>query len=186
MKTIFISLVMFALSFCPVNAQPGVPPVGDTYSLLSGEHTPVIYSGTGEASAAGSYTTQWLQIGYSPESSVKNNHNIGRFNPEQFTLGVKLSLAADADSTLLSTARFELAYDTTASEFWAGDSSNIFIASSNSVRPDYGIWVFNPLSNRTRGWVYPLRVLHGGYIRFVFETTTADEVEIEWVLTGEH
>jgi len=186
MKTFFISLVMLALSLGSVKAQPGVPPVGDTYSLLSGEHTPVIYSGAGEASAAGSYTTQWLQIGYSPEASVKNNHNIGRFNPEQFTLGVKLSLGAEADSTLISAARFELAYDTTSSVFWAGDSSNIFIATSNSVRPDYGIWTFSPLINGTRGWVYPLRVLHGGYIRLVFETTTADEVEIEWVLTGEH
>jgi hypothetical protein len=186
MKRSFSIFALLVLLFGNAIAQPGVPPAGDAYTLLSGEHTPVIYSGSGEASSAEGYTTQWLQIGYSPYAEAKNNHNIGRFNPEQFTLGLKLTLGAEADSTLISSARFELAYDTTATAFWISDSTNMFISGTGIARFDYGVWIFSPLSDQTRGWLYPLRVLQGGYIRLVFETTTSDEVEIEWILTGEH
>ncbi len=186
MKKHIIYSVITALLIGSAIAQPGVPPIGDVYTLLSGEHTPVIYTGAGTASSSSGYTTAWLQIGYAPLASAKNNNNIGRFNPEQFTLGLKLSLGEGADSALISSARFELAYDTTSTVFWIGDSSNCFIYLNSFSRSDYGIWTFNKLSETARGYLYPLRVLQGGYIRLVFETTTSDAVEIEWNLTGEH
>ncbi len=186
MKISLIALVLTELLCGFANAQPGVPPAGDSYSLLSGEHTPVIYTGSGEASSSAGYTTQWLQIGYSPSATTKNNNNIGRFNPEQFTLGMTLTLGSGADSSMVSTARFELAYDTTVAAFWVGDSSNTFIGPTSSSRLDYGVWTFNKVLDTAHGRLYPLRVLQGGYIRFVFETTTSDEVVIDWTLTGEH
>ncbi len=186
MKKFIINLAMTALLIGPVIAQPGVPPVGDAYTLLSGEHTPVIYSGSGQASSSAGYTTQWLQMGYSPNATAAANSNIGRYNPEQFTLGLKLSLAGGADSTLVSSARFELAYDTSSTRYWIGDSSNTFLSASSSSRSDYGIWTFGQQANASRGYLYPLRALQGGYIRLVFETTTSDAVVIEWTLTGEH
>jgi len=186
MKKEILSALLTLLCVFAALAQPGRPPVGDAGMLLSGEHTPVIYTGSGTASGSSSYTTEWLQIGYSPSASATANNNIGRFNPEQFTLGLTIALGSGADSALISSAHFEVAYDTTSEAFWNGDSSNLFIAPDNYVRADYGIWTFRPVSGETPEYLFPLRVLQGGYIRMVFETTTADEVEIEWTLTGEN
>lgn len=186
MKNVVINFLFIALITGSVLAQPGVPPVGDLYSLLSGEHTPVIYSGSGEVSSSAACSTQWLQIGYSPETSNIENSAIGRFDPRRFTIGVRLSLTAGADSALITSARFELAYDTTSSVYWISDSSNVFISTNSYSRQDYGIWTFYPQSGTSQGKLYPLRVLQGGFIRFIFETTTSDAVEIDWILTGEH
>lgn len=182
-STIFIFPTLLAhLAF----AQPGVPPTGDVWTLLSGEHTPVIFSGAGEASVSADYTTQWMQICYSPDAPSNSNHNISRYNPEHFTLGVKLSLTTGGDTALVHQARFEIAYDTTSTIYWNGDSSNIFISSDAFRRSDYGVWTFDPVNSTTEGRLFPLRIFQGGYLRFSFSTTTSDAVGIDWTLTGEH
>ncbi len=186
MKTIPIAIITLTIIVGGLFAQPGAIPVADTYTLLAGEHTPVIHSGSGLLSGAKSLTTPWIQIGYSPSASTTDNSNIGRYNPEHFTLGLKTRCSGLGDSARVAIAYFEEAYDTTLAPFWNGDSSNVFIKSGNFNLADYGIWRFEVQSDTSRSHLYPLRVLQGGYIRMVFENTTADTTSLIWSLTGEH
>ncbi|MBM3328200.1 MAG: hypothetical protein FJY67_01845 [Calditrichaeota bacterium] len=178
-----LGAVLFDLSF----AQPGVSPVGTASDFLSSEHTPVIWSGSGRINGAGNtYTTSWLQIGYSPSVAAVDNSNIARFNPERFTLTLKVSNYNVGDSAVVGSARFELAYDTTAAAAWSADSTNRFIQSGGFNHPLYGQGVYEALLDTARRWDYPLRIPRGGFIRFVFGTTTADSVNIAWTLWGEN
>jgi len=187
MYKIFVTILFTLCAAFVANAQPGKLPVADTYSILAGEHTPVIYSGSGTINgASNTLTTSWLQIGYSANASDATNNNLTRYNPEKFTLGLKLACSGSGDSARVSKARFEVAYDTTATAYWNADSSNIFIKSGNFTLGDYGIWRFEVLGDTSRSWLYPLKVLQGGYLRMVFETTVADTSSLVWTLTGEH
>jgi len=186
MKQILAILIGIVFA-ATVGAQPAKTPPPDPGQMLSGEHTPVLYSGSGTIKGSGnSLTTSWLQIGYSPNASEAANANIGRYNPEKFALALKIACYNVGDSARVTTARFEQAYDTTLTAFWNADSSNRFIKSGNFNLGDYGVWRFEVLSDTSRRWLYPLRVLQGGYIRFLFETTTADTASLVWTLTGEH
>ena len=187
MKRLFLTIVFALLGALVSYAQPGTLPVADTYSILAGEHTPVIYTGSGTIKGpSNALTTSWLQIGYSTSATDAANNNLTRYNPEKFTLGLKLACSGSGDSARVTKARFEIAYDTTAAAYWNGDSSNVFIKSGNLSLSDYGIWRFEVLSDTSRSWLYPLKVLQGGYLRLVFETTTADTGSLVWTLTGEH
>jgi len=187
MKRIFAALAAAVIIVLAAWAQPGKTPVADAYAILAGEHTPVIYTGAGQISASkGALTTSWLQIGYSPSAYDAANSVIGRYNPEKFTLALKLACFNVGDSAQVSQARFEQAYDTSLAAHWNADSSNIFIKSGNFNLGDYGVWRFEILSDTTRRWLYPLKVLQGGYIRFIFESTAADTTSLVWTLTGEH
>ena len=186
MKILKLTIIAVLVSALTAFAQPGAVPVGDSYTFLAGEHTPVIYSGSGTVSVAHTLTTQWLQIGYSPNAAEVANSNLGRFNPEKFTVGVKLACSGSGDSARVTTARFEEAYDTTIAAFWNADSSNIFIKSGNYGLQDYGVWRFEVLADTSHRQLYALRVLQGGYVRLVFQTTTADTASLSWTLTGEH
>lgn len=186
MNRIF-GLILLVAASLPALAQPGVAPVGDAYSLLAGEHTPVIYSGVGAVNGStGSYATPWLPIGYSPQAASAANNNIARYNPEQFTLGLKIACIGQGDSACVTSARFETAYDTTLTTFWNADSSNEFIKAGNYKEVDYGSWRFESLADTSRAWLYPLRVMQGGYVRLVLGTTTSDSLSVAWTLTGEH
>jgi len=168
-------------------AQTGIMPTGDAGNLLSGEHTPVIWSGAGVINGAGNnYTTTWQQIGSSPFSSAVLNNNIAVYDPEKFTLTLKLSCYGAGDSARISQAIFSMAFDTTAAAAWTADSTNVFIKSGNYNHPLYGQGLYEVLADTARRWDYPLRVVRGGFIRFIFSTTTSDSVNVSWTLWGEH
>jgi len=165
---------------------PSLPnkPAGD---LLVGEHYPVLYTGQGLIrGTAHPCTTAWLQVGYSPSASEADNRNIGIFNPEVFTIGMKLSTWGNGDSAQVQAARFECAYDTSASPFWNSDSSNLFVTSDAFDHPDYGQWRFEPLSNTSRRWLFPARLLIGGYVRLILESEIGDTCQVDWSLICEH
>jgi hypothetical protein len=184
-KNTLLSLVTALFLAAATFAQPGALPKGDAYTLLAGSHTPVIYSGSGTVSTAASLTTSWLQIGYSPSASTEQNNNIGRYDPRLFAVGLKLACNGSGDSARITSARFEVAYDTTRAPFWCADSSNQFIKSAAYNDLQYGIWKFETLGDTSRSWIYPLRVVNGGYLRLVFATITADTASVQWTLTGE-
>ena len=155
--------------------------------LIAGEHFPVIYDADGKIQgAADSYTTSWYQVGYSPSADLADNHNIGIYNPEVFTVGVKLSCYGAGDSARVSQAHIECALDTTSQPFWNGDSSNMFIDNGCYSHDQYGSWRFEALSDTSRRWLYPIRVVVGGYLRLVFESDIEDTCNVEWVMICEH
>ncbi|MDP8239248.1 MAG: hypothetical protein P9X24_09165 [Candidatus Hatepunaea meridiana] len=155
--------------------------------MLAGEHFPVIYTGQGLIKgAANSYTTSWCQVGFSSVAENDDNRNIGIFNPEIFSVGIKLGCNGDGDSARVSSARFECAYDTTWISFWNADSSNQFIESNNYSCNQYGIWRFEALDDTSRQWLFPLRVMIGGYIRLVFTSDIDDTCQVDWTLICEH
>ena len=154
---------------------------------ISGEHYPVIYSGSGVIfGSAHACTTRWVQVGYSSSATSAANRNIGRFDPELFTAELKLRCYGNGDSARVAGARFETAYDTTGKAFWNGDSSNRFIQSGNFSHPDYGVWRFETLTDSSRRWIYPLRLLVGGYARLILSSDTWDSTNVDWRLICEH
>ena len=172
-----------------------------TQAVLGSEHAPLIYSGSGTYSgtALGAYTTDWMQIGFSPAVTDTGNKRIVEHNGEYFTLYINLTRSYSGtyrgsnDSLSLKTARFEIADSSNATVgFWNPDSSNLFIADGNYNRTDYGIWTFEDFlqdtsTTSTRRYVYPLKVFAGSHIRFVFGTTGVDDtIGVTWKLKLEN
>ena len=183
-----ILLVANVILVSYLTGQPAVsPPIPDAGALLSGEHTPIIFTDQDQIrGAAHPCTTAWMQTGSSSSASDAANRNIDRFDPEVFTLSIKLATWGAGDSAGVQEARFECAYDTTGTTFWNGDSSNVFISDGAFNLPDYGVWRFEPVSNTSLGWLFPVRLLIGGYTRFIFSHELADTCSIDWSLTCEH
>jgi len=203
MKRYFLAIVLTLLIAVTANSATsrkyyGPYRQGNTGYLLGGEHTCIIYSDSGYCcSAVGAhnpYTTDWMQISVDntlADSGVgKGNQLIQDANPQYFTLSVLKALYGAGDSALITSARFELADSSSAKwPMWNSDSSNLFIASGNYSRPDYGIWTAEPSTTAalvTRWTKYPLRVFDGMYIRFTFTTTTSDTCTIKWRFKCEH
>ncbi len=187
MKNIYLTLLVILWVSVTGSAQTQMMPSGDPAHLLSGEHTSLFWSGSGVINGANNvYTTSWMQIGSSLYSNSASNQNIAVFNPERFTLTLKLNCYGTGDSARVSQARFEMAYDTTAVASWMADSTNFFIKAGNAGHPLYGQGLYEALSDTARRWDYPLRVARGGFIRFIFNTSTSDSVRVYWTLWGEH
>ncbi len=185
---IIFTIALISLMLSQASAQDmGVAPHPDPGVLLSREHVPVIFSGSGDINGAvNSLTTSWLQVGYSPIASNSANRNIGKYNPQHFTAELKLACFNVGDSAQVSSARAEFAMDTTLSAGWNADSSNSFIASGSYSHAEYGNWRYESLDDTSRRWNYPLKVQRGGYLRLVFETTLEDTTTINWSLICEH
>ncbi|MFC2150143.1 hypothetical protein ACFLQV_01440 [Calditrichota bacterium] len=182
----FAGMTMLLLAL-PVFAQTPALPSVDVSHLIAGEHFPLIYTGSGSIEgAADSYTSAWQQIGYAPGASSTANRNVGIFNPEYFTLGLKLACSGAGDSAAVELGYFETAYDTTEAGFWNADSSNRFIEDGIFGHNDYGVWRFETQRDTARTYAYPLRVLAGGYVRLTFSADIADTTAIDWRLTCEH
>ena len=147
---------------------------------LGGEHTPLVWIGSDTISSTanfGAYATGWMQIGYSPNATAAANATVFPFNPQIFTVSIQKvhAFATAEDSCYLSSARFEIADSATAVvPFWNSDSSNLFIATTNYSRVDYGSWTFLPDTITTMRYIYPLKVQQGAYIRLVFSTVAQD------------
>ncbi len=162
-------------------------PRSDTGDLLAGEHSQLLY--TGQNLILGSAcpcTTAWMQIGQSDIASNSANRNISCYNPEVFTLMIKLATYSAGDSASIDEACFECAYDTTGNDYWNGDSSNVFIQSGAYNLHDYGIYRFEPVADTARGWLFPLRLVTGGYTRLIFSTDISDTLQVDWSLICEH
>lgn len=185
MKQLICLLVLLAVA--APSSSGAAPPNESAAFFISGEHYPLRYNGVGTIfGAAHPCTTAWVQVGWSDCAGDAANRNVGRFNPQLFTVGLKLACYGSGDSARVSKGRFESAYDTTAAPFWSGDSSNIFIQSGSFSHPDYGVWRFETLANTARRWLYPARLLVGGYVRLILESGIADSCSVEWTLIGEH
>jgi len=153
---------------------------------MAAERYPIIFTGEGLIKGAGSqYITEWSQIGYSPDANENDNRNIALFNPDVFTIGLKLGVYNEGDSAKISTAYLESCYNTSSYEFWNGDTSNLFISEGSYNHDLYGSWRFEALSDTSRYWLFPLRALIGGYVRFIFETDLEDTVSVKWTLVCE-
>jgi len=167
-------------------------------SYLGGEHSPLKFSGIDTVLRTSSSTTNWLQIGWVDMLADNDENNViaQRYNPEVFTLIIELdTLWAAGDSVGLGAIRFEMALDTTDNAIWNADSSNLFVADGNYTHAQYGTWRFEDLTSEVftsnyPPYSYPLRVLHGGFIRFVFtgytKTTFDQDVRINWTLICEN
>lgn len=187
-------IYFFAVVICcvfimtPVSAQTVLTtPRSDTGDLLAGEHSQLVYSGQslilGNANPC---TTSWIQTGQSEFASNSANRNISRLNPEVFTLMIKLSTYGTGDSVSISEGCFECAYDTNGCSYWNGDSSSVFIQEGAYNQHDYGIYRFEPLADTARGWLFPVRLLSGGYTRMIFTSDIADTCQVDWSLICEH
>jgi len=187
MRTIII-IALALLSTVALRAQSNSAIANESVEFfLSGEHYPLIQSGQGTIyGAAHPCTTRWVQVGYSQSAGDFANRNAARFAPSIFTLGLKLTKQGSGDSARVSAARYEAANDTTAAAFWNADSSNKFIVSGAYNLPDYGLWRFEPVADTTRQWLYPLRVMAGGYVRLVLSSDIADTCRVDWALVGQH
>ncbi len=186
--TILISVITITSGFCQINVQL---PNSDAGIFLAGEHYPVIYKSTASVQelimgAAYPCTTSWHQVGFSSIANDADNRNIGIFNPEIFTVGLKLACNGSGDSANVSKAYFECAYDTTTEVFWNADSSNYFIEDGCYSHDQYGLWRFEALDDTTRQWLYPLRMMIGGYIRLILASNIEDTCQVRWTLICEH
>lgn len=186
---IIITLIIGAVSVvgsagAQISPPAPRPNVGD---LIAGEHTPLFFYGQGTIyGTAHPCTTAWIQIGACLAAEAEDNRNIGRYNPERFTLALKLGLSGAGDSAAVSAGRFEWCYDTTQSYHWNADSSNMFISTDAFNQADYGAWRFLPQRSVARGCIYPLRVWSGGYLRFILSSDIADTCSVNWRLLCEH
>jgi len=183
-----IIILTAVLSISSVFAQTSIQlPNADAGTFLAGEHYPLIYTGDGLIrGAAHPCTTSWQQVGFSSIASDADNRNIGIFNPEIFTVGLKLDCWGSGDSANVSSARFECAYDTTLNIFWNADSSNCFIMDGCYGHDQYGSWRFEALEDTSMQWLYPVRTNIGGYIRLILESDIADTCKANWTLICEH
>ena len=163
-----------------------------TQAVLGSEHSPLTYSSSDTISSSanfGVYTTDWLQIGFSPFVTDTGNKRLAEHNPEIFTLSIlKLHpVPVATDCCSVTDAWFELADSSSSGvAYWAADSSNYFINSGNYNRSDYGVWTYEPDTITTRGYDYTLKVLRGSHIRFNFQTTNQDCTIVVWTLRSEN
>jgi hypothetical protein len=195
--TIILALLIAGVSLAvPKRQEYGGRNSSNAAYLLGGEHAPLIYSSSGTCSqAGGAYTTDWMQIGYAATQDFaagdSANKRIFEINPEKFTLTLGYKCAGAGDTARISSARFEVADSSSAAvPFWCPDSANLFIASGNYNRVDYGVWTFEPhtasFPDSVRREMFPLKILQGAYVRLVYETTTTDTVTVSWTLKGEN
>lgn len=197
-----IALLVASVAFgAPTRREYGSRNSLPVQALHGSEHAPLVYSSSGTMSgtALGAYTTDWLQIGYTHNVSDTGNKRVVEHNPEKFTLFVTLARSysgdyrATDDTLAMVTARFEIADSSNANVgFWNPDSSNLFIANGNINRADYGVWTYEDFyqdtsSTATRRYVYPLKVLAGSHIRFVFgSAAVGDTTSVSWQLKCEN
>ena len=185
---IFTIFLMLLCSQTPALAQiSAVTPPPNTGDLLAGEHATLIYSGAGSLpGSAGDYTTAWMQVGYASTASNAANRAAMRLDARWFTATVKMANFNVGDSAQVTSAWFECSDDTTNAATWNTDSSNVFISDEAWESPNYGVWRFELLSDTSRVWIAPLRVLGGGYIRLVFSSVVSDTTIVNWSLCGRH
>lgn len=184
LTTILFSVLLISSAYSQISAQL---PNAEAGTFLAGEHYPVIYSSEGLIrGTAHPCTTSWHQVGFSSLAAYAENRNIGIFNPEVFTVGLKLSCWGSGDSAKVSSAHFECAYDTTLKAFWNGDSSNCFIENGSYDHDQYGIWRYEVLADTSMQWLYPVRMIIGGYIRLILTSDIADTCQVNWTLICEH
>ncbi len=183
---ITLALTLFAV-FTAVHAQQiPVLPLGSIDQMSAAERAPLVFSGECDISGTAYSSTKWIQIGYSSEATESANRNISLFNPEFFSLVLKLSTTGSGDSSKISSGWFESAIDTTESPQWNADSSNFFISANATDHTQYGYWRFESLQSTGNAYIYPLRALIGGFIRFNFQSDIADTSHLEWKLVCEH
>lgn len=213
MKALLIVLLCAGISFGQTSGIIGqsstdrAPDVGSvgTQEALAGQLAPVIFTQTVYLPKASAVTqsTYWKQIGWTPShtSAIANTSNkaIVRYNPDFLTATIALAPYnaglgyAAGDSGILVAGRFEVTYDTTAAPEWNADSSNLFIANGNYNRADYGVWTFEdiPVTLGTdlddKKWSYPLRIIKGAFVRFIFTgaATMDDSTAVTVTLTAE-
>ncbi len=189
MKNITLLLTILILCF---TVQPSAwaqgtvaAPKPDRDALLAGEHAVTAYSGTGLIPGSkGTYTTAWMPVGWSPQASRSANDNILRLAPRCFTVTLKTAVYNCGDSVSIDGARFECALDTTGAVIWNADSSNVFISGEAFASPDYGLWRFAPITNSSRYYACPLRVITEGYIRLALDSNLSDSTTVTWTLIG--
>lgn len=190
-RTTAIFLIVALLAGCCYAQMPNSPydKLRDfnTVSVLAGGHLSVMYSGTIAFTAPGqTQTSPWLVIGYAPNLSDDNLRRIGSFGPSAFTLCVVAT--SSGDSVGIKEIYFEWSLDTTQIAHINGDSSNWVVSAGAQNSIWYGIWQFSPIRRPTPtvGFVYPVRVLAPGYIRFKFTSSpdVSDLTSIQWKLVG--
>ena len=204
-KVLLILLLITSVAFAkkPIGMASGdrVPPtnVHTVQEVVNGRSMSLIYSGASNIKgSSASVTTSWMHTGWTDADGVKAEAVSGilasRFDATTFTLTVNLDTFNVGDSTGLWKARFETAIDTAKDKTWNADRTNFFIDPGNPDSAFYGQWLFDDIEplvddteNDTITWAFPLRVLHPGWIRFVFESTTfptstKDTVIVNWTL----
>lgn len=116
------------------------------------------------------------------------------------------------DSVGVAAIRFETAFDTAQTDIydpratkvtanstvgivWNADSTNLFVADGNYDLDFYGTWLFEDVpkdsvstAGSQRSRAYPLRILHGAYVRFVYTAVgdSPDTVAVDWTFITEH
>lgn len=217
MKANILALVIIAVIFgLAVSESLGQTQYVPAVNLITekegigGEHAPLVWTGTEYLAKndATEQVTDWIKIGSSFYDTNLENRVTTIFNPQFFTLEINLAVHGGAaagadgliygagDSSTLAAARFEIADSSAAViPFWNADSSNLFIADGNYTHSQYGTWRFEDIPKTLattaddKGWLYPIRVLRGSYIRFVF-TGRADGGDdttlVKWKLVGEN
>jgi len=194
MIRIFISMVLLFtwLTAATGQARLDIPlPAGETSIFLAGEHTPVIYRITLAqdhyiVGCADACTTAWFDIGASPYASDADNRNIGIFNPECFTVGIKMTWSFNGDSCQINKAYFETCYQTTDFVFWNADSSNFFIDGDCYSHDDYGDWRYQTLLDTSRFYLYTCRVWAGSKMRVILESGIEDSVDFDLFVISEN
>lgn len=168
-----------------------------------GEHFPLQWTGRVELRNAVTSTTEWFQVGFTTAATTNFNDQIGRYNPEIFTLDMNCRiarLAADStwlgDSSYVRTVWWEHRWDTTAStatlngeirrNAWPLDSLNYPVKYGAYTSPFYGVWQFESFNDTTKTWSVPLRWWEGGYYRLNFQSTSTDTFYIDYRVTGEN
>jgi len=96
--------------------------------LIGGEHTPIIYSGSGMCSNTSSvvYTTRWLLVGFAEGATRRDSKDISYFNPEIFTVGIRLDI--DGSDCGLTSAYFEYCLD-------SAETDRIKLTLGNNTQP---------------------------------------------------
>ena len=176
---------------------PQVRPIGSAQEIVAGKVVSLTFTGTTTVAGTGAsgstiwFNTGWTTLNDDSPNGVKSGRYASRFDPTIFTLMLEISSAGD--SVGLATARFETAIDTAnVKEGWNADLTNFFLQDGNADSSYYGQWLYEDLAksredNTTAGTqtlVYSLRVLHPGWIRFVFESpeTLQDQNTYGWKL----
>lgn len=134
-------------------------------------------------------TSGWFQISPVPKRPAGDNSLLYDINPKVFTLYLDLRKYGSGDSIALGNCRFEYQVSPDSSwGFWNGDSSNQFLSVNASNSTLYSLWVFqSPKTNANLvSLVVPLRVVSGGYLRFIFtkNPTVQDTTRVNWKLWG--
>lgn len=210
--TLLIALLIAGTAFGATPQPELYPPYtgNSVQGYHGGEHLPIQWTGRVELRNAVVSTTEWFQVGFTTAATTNLNENIGRYNPEKFTIDMNLRWArAAADSTWLCDSAYvrnawwEHRWDTTASSSslngevrrnaWPLDSLNYFVKNGAYNGGSYignGGWQAESFGDVAADTVYTwqaiLRFWEGGYYRLNFESTSTDTFYIDYKVTGEH